>query len=397
MKKYMNKLFGVLILLCLLHCDLASAQSDQYQFSHLNIDNGLSNNRVTCIYKDIKGFMWFGTKSGLNRYDGYKFKVFKHDINNKTSINDDYIISITTGPQNKLWIKTRKGFNIYDPLTDAFDHQIKAALRPYNIPDSLITALTKDSYGNFWFLHNNNGVYEYTPSTNKVVHLKHSSVDTSTVHAGIGTDLAGDGNGNIWVVYNDGVLEKIDHSTHKIISRVYAINKAYPNETIEYHLSVDQEGDVWAYAPFRANGVFFVSDKAIFKHLGNATGSVKITSDIVFNVIQDAKGLIWIATDHGGINLLDKKTFRVKQTIFNRPDDNRSLSQDCIVSLFKDNTNIIWLGTFKKGISYYHPDIIKFPFFRHESLIKNSLSYDDVNRFVEDKKGNIWIGSNGGG
>ncbi|WP_448698296.1 two-component regulator propeller domain-containing protein [Mucilaginibacter sp. AW1-3] len=397
MKKYMNNIFGVLILLCLLHCNFASAQSDQYQFSHLNIDNGLSNNRVTCIYKDTKGFMWFGTKSGLNRYDGYKFKVFKHDINNKTSINDDYIISITTGPQNKLWIKTRKGFNIYDPLTDAFDHQIKAALRPYNIPDSLIIALTKDSYGNFWFLHNNNGVYSYPPSTNKVVHLKHSSVDTSSVHAGIGTDLAGDGNGNIWVVYNDGVLEKIDRNTHKIVSRVYAINKAYPNETIEYHLSVDQQGDVWAYAPFRANGVFFVSDKAIFKHLGNATGSIKITSDIVFNVIQDHKGLIWIATDHGGINLLDKKTFQVKQTIFNRPDDNRSLSQDCIVSLFKDNANIIWLGTFKKGISYYHPDIIKFPFFRHESLIKNSLSYDDVNRFVEDKKGNIWIGSNGGG
>src|SRR6187402_592467 len=128
----------LLALIFLFYC-IASvfAQGDQYQFSRLNIDNGLSNNRVTCIYKDTKGFMWFGTKSGLNRYDGYRFKVFKHDINNHYSINDDYINSITTGPDNKLWIKTRKGFNIYDPVTNKFDHNIKDALKPYHIPDSL--------------------------------------------------------------------------------------------------------------------------------------------------------------------------------------------------------------------------------------------------------------------
>ncbi|WP_040626130.1 hybrid sensor histidine kinase/response regulator transcription factor [Mucilaginibacter paludis] len=397
MKKYIKTLVPVLTLLCSGICNLVLAQGDQYQFSRLNIDNGLSNNRVTCIYKDARGFMWFGTKSGLNRYDGYKFKVFKHNLNNQTSINDDYIISITTGPNQKLWVKTRNGFNIYDPSTDGFDHHIKAALQRYNIPDSMITALTKDRFGNFWFLHANKGIYEYMPSVNQSIHLTHSSADTSSVHAGNGTDFAADGNGNIWVVYSDGILEKLDYRTHRVTSRVFGINKAYPTETIEYHLSVDQQNDVWAYAPFRGNGVFFVCDKVACKHLGKATGGIKISSDIVFNVIQDDKGLIWIATDHGGINLLDKKTFTVKQAITNRPDDNRSLGQDCIVSLFKDNANIIWLGTFKKGVSYYHRDIIKFPLYRHQSSTSNSLSYDDVNRFVEDKKGNIWIGSNGGG
>jgi ligand-binding sensor domain-containing protein len=74
------------------------AQNSQYQFSRLNISNGLSHNQVTCILKDTKGFMWFGTASGLNRYDGYSFKVFKHDLNNKNSINDDYIKTFVKGP-----------------------------------------------------------------------------------------------------------------------------------------------------------------------------------------------------------------------------------------------------------------------------------------------------------
>src|ERR1700744_4580870 len=80
----------------------AIAQNNIYQFSHLDISNGLSGNQVNCIYKDSKGFMWFGTMAGLNRYDGYTFKVFKHIANDKNSINDDFIESIYEGPEQNL-------------------------------------------------------------------------------------------------------------------------------------------------------------------------------------------------------------------------------------------------------------------------------------------------------
>src|ERR1035437_1913358 len=106
----------------------SKAQNNQFQFSHLDINNGLSHNNVTCIFKDNKGFMWFGTLSGLNRYDGYKFKIFKHTVSDTTSLNDDYIVSISEGPDNKLWIETRHGFNIYDPATEKFDRNITAYL-----------------------------------------------------------------------------------------------------------------------------------------------------------------------------------------------------------------------------------------------------------------------------
>jgi signal transduction histidine kinase/ligand-binding sensor domain-containing protein/DNA-binding response OmpR family regulator len=393
MKKYLLLLISVVFVfpVCLF------AQEDQYQFSRLNVDNGLSHNRVTCIYKDTRGFMWFGTKSGLNRYDGYRFKIFKHNINDASSISDDYIISIATGPENKLWIKTRNGFNIYDPMTDRFEHHIKATLKQYHIPDSLIVSVKKDDKGNFWFLHANKGVYKYITATSKSVYLPHYNSNPAQARVLLGLDLSIDSKGNAWIIYKDGILEQVNPDNTKVLRRITDINKTYPHELIEYQLSVDNDDDLWVYAPLRSNGVFYVSPgKNTFKQLGKDIGTPILSSNIVFNVIQDDKGLVWVATDHGGVNLVNKSNFKVK-VVTNRPDDNRSLSQDCITSLYRDNANIIWLGTFKKGINYYHKDIIKFPLYSRNSFGSSGLTYDDINEFIEDKKGNIWIGSNGGG
>src|SRR6201995_2693469 len=106
----------ILSFLMLFIMGFLKAQDNQFQFSHLDINNGLSHNDVTCIFKDSRGFMWFGTLSGLNRYDGYKFKVFKHSAGDTSSLNDDYIVGVSEGPGGKLWIESRTGFNIYDPV-----------------------------------------------------------------------------------------------------------------------------------------------------------------------------------------------------------------------------------------------------------------------------------------
>src|ERR1700712_1548314 len=119
----------ILMSCMLLITSLLKAQNDQFQFSRLDISNGLLHNQVNCILKDSKGFMWFGTLSGLNKYDGYKFKVFKHSGSDTSSLNDDFIVSISEGPGYKLWVETRNGFNIYDPVTEKFSHNINGYLR----------------------------------------------------------------------------------------------------------------------------------------------------------------------------------------------------------------------------------------------------------------------------
>ncbi|MDQ3290051.1 MAG: hypothetical protein M3Q05_02055 [Bacteroidota bacterium] len=94
------------------------AQPEQYKFVRIDNDKGLSNNQINCILEDNQGFMWFGTMTGLNRYDGYTFKTFRHDVRHATSLRDNYISALFAGPENKLWVITRSGLAIYNPLTE---------------------------------------------------------------------------------------------------------------------------------------------------------------------------------------------------------------------------------------------------------------------------------------
>jgi signal transduction histidine kinase/DNA-binding response OmpR family regulator/sugar lactone lactonase YvrE len=132
------------------------------------------------------------------------------------------------------------------------------------------------------------------------------------------------------------------------------------------------------------------------EHINNDNRQYKLNNNIVVSVVQDNKGRIWISTDHGGLNILDKSN-RSIQYVLNNADDNKSLGQNSITVTYKDNVGIIWIGTFKKGISYYHENIIKFPLVRYLPSNPKSVIYNDINRFVEDVNGNLWIGTNGGG
>ncbi len=380
---------------------ILNAQNNQFQFSHLDIGNGLSHNEVTCILKDSKGFMWFGTLSGLNRYDGYKFKVFKHSVSDTTSLDDDYIVSITEGPENKLWVETRNGFNIYDPATEKFDHNIRGYLRSISIPDLYIASMKRDKAGNFWFLHSRWGVSQYNPVTRKTIHLTHNNKDSSSICSNIVSDLAQDSKGNIWLTYRSGILERLDPKTYRVSYRSGIFNKLPDELNSSYKIFIDKQDDIWAFVPTYSAGVYYVNvKKGLFRHIDKGVGNAHLNTDVVSSVIQDDKNRIWIATDHGGINLLDKKDFSI-QYLLNREDDNKTIGQNSITLMYKDNTGIIWVGTYKKGVGYYHESIIKFPLYTHHLADPvsdpMSLSFSDINNFVEDKWGNIWIGTNGGG
>jgi len=104
-----------------------------------------------------------------------------------------------------------------------------------------------------------------------------------------------------------------------------------------------------------------------------------------------------VATDHGGVNLINKKDNFSTSYLLNDPKDLRSLSQNSITSMYKDDNGIIWLGTYKQGVNFLNSNTVLFPLYHHQESNRSSLPYDDVNRFVEDKAGNIWIGTNGGG
>jgi signal transduction histidine kinase/ligand-binding sensor domain-containing protein/DNA-binding response OmpR family regulator len=372
------------------------AQNTQFRFSHLDINAGLSHNQVNCIYKDKKGFMWFGTLSGLNKYDGYSFKSFKHVAGDSTTLDDDYIVSINPGPENKLWIETRTGFNIYDPATEKFSRNLRDFMYKIKVYDTYILAIKKDRFGNFWFLEHNikQGLFKYDPVKKETINLLHKDGDTTSIYSNLVTDLSVDSKGNIWLISGTGVLERLDPKSYKVNYRL-KLGPLPAALSSTYKIFIDKQDDIWAFVPSYSKGVFYISPKnKIFKHILKATGS--INTDVISDVTQDDKNRMWIATDHGGMNLLNKQDFKT-QYLLNREDDDKTVGQNSLTCVYVDDIGIIWCGSYKRGISYYHQSIIKFASYTHHLSDKSSLPFSDVNNFAEDKLGNIWIGTNGGG
>ncbi|HEY5406460.1 MAG TPA: two-component regulator propeller domain-containing protein, partial [Ginsengibacter sp.] len=373
------------------------AQPSQYRFSRIDITKGLSNNEVNCILRDEQGFLWFGTRSGLDRYDGYEFKVFKHDLRDTSTISDEEVEQIFEGPDHTLWINTKSTLVIYDLLTEKFNRHPRSFFKAYGIPDSTLIDLKKDNSGNFWFLTSSSGLYKYFPSNRKTVHfLSKINNDTANKPSAV-TGFAINDSGFVWLINSNGFLSKMNSTNGKFIYGTDVLQRSSADLLFNYNIYCDGQGDLWIYSPGTPYGVFYfnVSQQKLL-HITKGNSQKNLNNDVIRGAVQDDNGLIWLATDHGGINVLDKKDFTIKYLV-NYEDDNYSIAQNSVNSMYKDNNGIIWVGTFKKGICYYNQGIIKFPLYHHRLSDPNSLSYNDINRFVEDEKGNIWIATNGGG
>ncbi|MFT3679256.1 MAG: two-component regulator propeller domain-containing protein [Ferruginibacter sp.] len=380
------------ILTILIYC--LQAQQTHYQFSHLDIAQGLSNNQVTSFLKDEDGFIWIGTVSGLNRYDGYQFRIFRHSLRDSSSLLDDNVTRILQGPNKKIWIETRSGFNIYDPVTEGFDRNVNAQLKQLGLPATAVNGIITGSDGNFFFMMNAKDIYRYTNATGKATLLYSSVNKTSNL-----TAFTLDNSGGCWLIQQNGLAERVDINTGKRTASTDIASKIFGTGAVTYSLFVDSENELWIYpTPANAKGgvVWYKPVTGQYVYLEKDNGTVRLNNNLVVGVQQDSKGLVWVCTDHGGVNIYDKKTNSI-QYLLNNIDDDKSLSQNSIIASYKDETGTIWLGTFKKGVNYYHENIIKFPVYRHQPSNSKSLSFDDVNRFAEDAAGNLWIGTNGGG
>ena len=155
MKKLLLLVFVLLLLLPVF------AQKDEVRFIRADIYKGLSHNQVNAIYRDEKGFVWLGTMSGLNRYDGYNFKIFRNQPTDTTSINDNYIDRIFPYPGDRMLVKTRNGLNIYNPFTEQFNRDYEVQQRHLNLPDTIVDKVITDSKGNYWFVFNSKGLWQY--------------------------------------------------------------------------------------------------------------------------------------------------------------------------------------------------------------------------------------------
>ena len=364
-------------------------KANAYSFSRLDASHGLVNNQVLSIYKDSKGFVWFGTNAGLSRYDGYRFRNFVHDVDDSTSIADNYILGIQELANGDLLIETRWRYVVYDYNKDRFINQIDQYFNNL-VPTAGFQSIFIDNNKQVWFVGHDNQLFLQDFAN----HRLHNPLRNISLEKGGVRDI-NHSNHQYHVLYNSGVIEYYNEKDYSLeFHNEYLVGKMAP-ENVAVRLFVDRENDIWVYSA--NNGAFYYQASANkWDYCSVDSGKYRLSSNLLKKIVQDDQGDIWVGTDHGGIDIINKNTGIVK-TLLNRQDDEKSLSQNTIVDLFKDDMGIIWVATYKKGVCYYHESKFKFQHYKHVLSDPSSLPYNDVNCFCEDDKGNLWIGTNGSG
>lgn len=370
----MGKVIWFIVVLCMPYV----VNANEFMFKHLEVKDGLSNNQVLDIFKDSEGFVWFATASGLNRYDGNQVTIFRSSEADPHSLPDNYVEGIQEDNEGNLWLKTRSGYAIYHPETETFNRDVRAWLWEVGI-DGHPALVYIDHNKNLWFYVADKGCFLYMPESQLLYPLL---FDAQQLPQGRITDIKECKEG-VLLVYDNGLLVCLDENTNKVKWQQEDIVKEAGGKSGIFTLFVDSDGDIWIYSPFGI-WAYNAGQKKWQSHLCNLI--TRQSSAMVHAVAQDKQGRIWIGKELEGIDLLDKETGEVKQ-LRNRVGYERSLQDNTVRVLYQDANEIMWVGTDKKGVSYYN-----------ESIFKFSIEHvGDITCMEEDKNGYVWLGTNGDG
>ncbi|MEH0153288.1 two-component regulator propeller domain-containing protein [Limibacter armeniacum] len=378
-------IMGLLVLVSL-H---ASASFPHNTFFKLSSAEGLVNNQTSCIFKDSRGFLWFGTSFGLSRYDGKNFKNYTHEAGDSSSLMDNNIAGIMEDKDGNLWLKLRWQFAIFDFNQDKFIQPHRKFLEMgINEP---VEDIYFDENKTMWIKTSRSNHYQFYDQTAEQLVDPFENTSYNTNSPIVFTHHKD----KYYYLYDNGVVEVFDGKTYKAIQSFNFLQKRVQEPVRQGGIFIDSANRIWVY--IMAEGAFVYSPQTnSWTQYSSKLKERPLTSNLVSKIVEDGEGNIWIGTDHGGINLIDPKSGK-QQVMYHQSEDDKSISQNSIMDLYKDDQGIIWVATYKNGISYYHPSFFKFRHFQHFISEPNSLPYNDVDCFAEDARGNLWIGTNGGG
>lgn len=358
-------------------------------FQHINHFQGLSNNTIECIFQDSKGFMWFGTRDGLNRYDGYEVISYRTITGDKSSLSDNYVTCIYEDQRGGLWIGTLNGLNYYDRSENHFKRYKHKAENPSSISCNRISALTE--IGNeLWIGTYGGGLNRYQSHTDRFVSYRHQPNKFGLIDDFINCFYLG-AKQELWIGTQHG-LSLLDLKQKKI--------KSFPHHALEKDLDIitiaaDDAGKLWLGTNNEGIYIFNRSQYQYDKQHYNDTYPEQLASNLIRAIIKDRQQRLWIGSINGGLSLYEPKKAQFTHYTA-EPDKPSSLSQRTISALYEDRQGNLWVGTHRGGINLYSPKAKKFELFRKNAYV-NSLGYNDITSFCEDSKGRIWVGTDGGG
>ena len=367
-----------------------TGQEYNYRFQHISIDDGLSQSTIHCIHQDNKGFMWFGTEDGLNKYDGYNFEGYYHDPDDPNSLSDNWINTIFEDKSGALWIGTNNGLNRFDPKMNKFDRFIRNSLDPESLSDNTIVFIYEDQFGKLW-IGTGSGLDVFDAKNEKFEHYKHEAEDRLSLSSDWVFSICEDKNGNLWIGTYSG-LNLFDRESRQFFRYVNNLLKIDPSASnVIYSIFEDHRGTMW----IGTECGLFIFDREKKSFIECAAQYDLPDNLYVRTINEDFLGSLWVGSDNNGLFQFDrqnKKFKSFKNNIF-KLSGTRFKS---INSIFEDHSFVMWVGT-EIGIHKFNKNTKKFVNFINQPSNYNTLSDFFVWSIIEDHLGFLWIGTEAGG
>jgi signal transduction histidine kinase/ligand-binding sensor domain-containing protein/AraC-like DNA-binding protein len=383
--------FIFLIILCAL-----DSFSQRLNFSHLTINDGLSQNAVFAILQDSKGFMWFGTKDGLNRYDGYAFKVFQHNPFDSATLSANYITALFEDSRGLIWVGTHSGgLNFFRRESESFYRVNLGTGAPDNNNAVEIKAIEEDMEGNIWVATRGEGLFSLSFSEGNSYRVMPASFVHEPGRAGsishrIISDLCLDAEGILWAATKNG-LDRYDPKTAGF--RHYSIETRSPASSGEvFNKSISsifesETGDFWLGTYIGL--VKFDRNTGCYKVYPHRYEIFRYGWGNITQITGDGSGYLWLATT---AELMRFDPLSETYDYFkNDPLDPRSVSYNGISSLCIDRTGMLWIGTTGMGISIHSPWSNRFPVLERRTEPSSRVTGFSVRYVMEDDDGFVWV------
>jgi len=392
-------------ILCLLSALIvaivASAQSQAIKFRHIDLYDGLSHNNVQSFYHDEHGFIWIGTMSGLNRYNGYMLKVFSCDNKDSVGLKYNEITDIYPDNDGNLWLFKYDQLNaIFNPSTESFSNDHPIFHNEVHFDAQFTTSMVVDNNKNLWISNSLDGIYKYNSKTNTLQHFIENRNEDNPISSNYVSAIAFDSEGYLWTCTTRGVLEKIDTTTMSVIQRTNISSGKTSDQVLyyKYKLFIDSDNDIWVHCKDLEDGAFCYSPITnSIKHFNDDINNpYHISNNKVSSISQDEQGKIWIGIINGGIAIYNKDESSIHQ-LKNEYNDEFSLTHNSINSIYCDRIGRMWIGTHKGGVNFYHANLFRFGLVRTKITNTNSVLSNEITCFAQDSKGFLWIGTNGKG
>lgn len=376
-------------------------QFGNIRFDLFTIEQGLSSSVIYSINQDKKGFLWIGTGEGLNRFDGYNFKVFKHSPFDSTSISDNWILSILPDSRGDLWLGTHNGgLNKYVHSKSKFEQFRFEHNSANSIASDRVWDITEEKPGFLWISTSGGLCYFEIDEKKFTRYTENPEIDNSLPGNSVNTVFI-DSKGNRWVGIFGGGIVKIEGegSDADFIHPEIKDTSGDIRTAMIKVINEDKYGNLWL-GTYRdglirinpADGTFLK-----FKHDSKNEGSLSENS--VFGLEFDKAGNLWVGTHDEGISILPEQFLNVKNSfeaqfirIKNDPAERGSLSNNSAIALYRDSNNLMWIGT-DKGVNKYNSFRAKFFTLSFRDLGINRSTGSFVKSAFQDSRGEYWFGT----